>query len=91
MAQAVKDANMVATLLLTSNADGETPLRAYAEPSAHEWIMQDGITGSDLSDDIASRDQNGETVLMCVSEDDGETPVAIYGDSVTHNTLVDST
>lgn len=90
MAEAKKDANGVPTMIGTSNADGETPINVAVDPSSHGVNMEDGMTGSDLSDDIASRDNNGETVLMGVSSSDGVTPTPIYVRSTNGNLLVDS-
>lgn len=91
MATAKKDVNKVSTLLLTSSADGETPINAAINTANHGIMIADGTTGSDLSDDIASRDSNGETVLMGVSETDGVTPTAVYANAADGSLLVDST
>lgn len=91
MAQAKHDSNQVPAILGTSNADGSTPTRIYADPTSHVMSVMDGTTGSDLGGNPAPRDQNGETVMMAVSSADGVTPVAIYADPATGDLLVKST
>lgn len=39
MAQAERDENFVPTLLGVSNADGETPVRVYADPTTHRLLV----------------------------------------------------
>lgn len=89
MTEARKDGNMVPTLLGTLNTDGETPTLIAADPTSHGLEIEDNTTGSDLSDDIASRDNNGEPVLMAVSSSDGITPVAVYANA-SNQILIDS-
>lgn len=91
MADAKRDNNLVNTLLVTSNADGSTPVRVKVDPTSHVLQIDDGTTGSDLSGDNATRDDNLVPVAMGVSSADGVTPVPIYGDPATGKILVDST
>lgn len=91
MSQAIHDSNQVPGLLGTSNANGTTPIRLRANPTTHALIASDGVSGSDLSGDIAARDENGEPVMLAVSNDNEITPVAPYADSVTGALLIKST
>lgn len=90
MAQAKFDNNKIPTMLGTSNVDGSTPTIVTADPSTHVLDVDDDTTGSDLSGDIANRDQNGVVVFMAVSSVDGVTPVAVYADPATGKLLVNS-
>ena len=89
MAEAKYDNNGVSTILGTSSTDGVTPRNPTADPSNHTLDVNDGTTGSDLSDDIAGRDNNYRTVIIAVSELDGITPVEVYVNS-SGELLVDS-
>ena len=88
--EAGRDANRIPVTLVTSNADGITPLMLTVNPVTHAIFIDDNTTGSDLSSDIASRDANRVPVLMGVSSVDGITPVPIYQDPVTGALLTDS-
>jgi len=90
MTQAIKDQNSIPTLLAILNTDGETPTPPTANPTTHALGVSDGTTGSDLSGDIASRDENGTTTMIVVSEVDGITPVELYVNS-SGKILIDST
>ena len=90
MTEARKDENGVSTLIITSNADGSTPMLVQVDSTAHSILIEDNTTGSDLSGDIASRDKNFIPVLMGVSSTDGITPTAIYGDPATGKILINS-
>lgn len=90
MADALRDENFVTTLTGVSSDDGETVLNATIEPTTHNLEVEDGTTGTDLSDNVASRDQNFVPVAIAVSEDDGVTPVEIYINPLTGKLLVDS-
>lgn len=46
MAQASRDENRVTTLLAVSNADGETPVTLYADPTTHRLLVSSGGGGS---------------------------------------------
>ncbi len=85
-----RDNNQITTILGTSSADGSTPVPITVNSVTHGIKIDDGITGSDLSGEIASRDENGVTVLMGVSSDDGVTPVPIYADESTGALLIKS-
>lgn len=91
MSNAVFDENRVPTVLLTSSADGVTPVQLTANPTTHAVTVDDDTTGSDLSGDVASGDENYVPVFMAVSSADGVTPVAVYGDPITGALLIDST
>lgn len=78
MANAPRDENLVTVRLGTSNLDGLTTLPITADPATHCLEIDDGNTGSDLSDDIAPRDQNLVTAMLAVSSADGQTPVQLY-------------
>jgi len=91
MAEAPRDNNRVPTILATSNVDGVTPLPIYVDPTTHFVQVDDGATGSDLSDDNADRDGNRVPVMLGVSNADGETTVPIYGDPANGNLLIKST
>lgn len=78
MDQAPRDQNRVTTIIGTSSSDGFTPLVVKADPTAHSIAVEDNTTGSDLSGDIAGRDQNFTPVWLAVSEVDGITPVPVY-------------
>lgn len=93
MSQAKRDENAVTTLLATDNTDGVTPVLICAEASTHALCVDNGTTGSDLSDDIAGRDQNAVPVLLAVSSVDGVTPVEVYGifNGTEYELMVDST
>jgi hypothetical protein len=54
-------------------------------------MVDDGTGGSDLSGDIASRDDNFVPVAMVVSSSDGITPVALYADPSTGELLIKTT
>ena len=88
--EAKRDQNKVPALLAVSNADGETTLSVYADSDTNSLIVDNGTSGSDLSDAPAKRDQNKVPALMAVSEADGVTPVPIYANSVTNGVLIDS-
>lgn len=90
MANAKYDNNQIPTMLGTSNADGETPILIKADLATNSVLISDNTSGSDLSDDIASRDDNGNPVMMVVSTD-GITPIAIYADPTTGALLTKST
>lgn len=91
MSESRRDENGVTTLLGTSNVNGELPILCRVVEPCHGLVVEDGTTGIDLSDDIASRDQNYVTVLMAVSRTDGVTPVAVYCNATTGALLIDST
>ena len=91
MAQARLDENKVPTIIAVSDADGETPLLVFAKPVSHALMVEDGVAGSDLSGNIASRDQNVFTVLLAVSNADGITPTEVYVNAATNRLLVKST
>lgn len=91
MANAKLDENSIPTILLTSSADGVTPIRLTADPVTHGVTVDDNTTGSDLSGDIAASDDNNIPVFMALSSVDGVTPVAVYGDPATGAILIDST
>lgn len=82
------DENRIATIQGVSNADGSTMLPVYANPTTHGLKVNQGLAGSDLSGDRASRDQNRKVAFMAVSAVDGVTPVEVYVDSVTNSLLV---
>lgn len=67
-------------MLGVSDADGTTPMNAVAEPIRHAISVDDGVGGTDLGPDDASRDQNHVTTMLAVSADDGVTPVPLYID-----------
>ena len=81
MTQAKKDQNQIPVILGVLNTDGETPTPPTADPTTHALGTSNGTTGSDLSGDIASRDENGTTTMIVVSEVDGITPVELYVNS----------
>ena len=87
---AKKDQNQIPVILGILNTDGETPTPPTANPTTHVLGTSDGTTGSDLSGDIASRDENGITTMIVVSEVDGITPVELYVNS-SGKLLIDST
>lgn len=78
-------------MLATSNADGTTPMNVKANPTDHSLDVSDAATGSDLSGDIAKRDNNGQPVLMALSSADDGSTVPVYLDSSTGALLVKST
>lgn len=90
MANAARDNNSEPTLLGTSSADGTTPIRVRVNPSTGAMQVNDAITGSNLSGNIAARDSNNIPVLMGVSSVDGVTPTPIYADATTGELLIDS-
>lgn len=91
MAQTARDDNGYPTALATSSTDGSTPIRLQVNPSTKALLAEDDVTGTDLSDNIATRDENNYPVLMGVSSADGVTPTAIYADPVTGKLLIKST
>lgn len=91
MADAKRDNNQVPVILVTSNADGSTPVMVKVDPTQHSVDVNDGATGSDLSGDTAARDNNMVPVMMAVSSADGITPVPIYGDPSNGQILIKST
>lgn len=57
MAQARRDENRVTTLLAVSNADGETPVTLYADPTTHRLLVSSaGGGGGDVSGPGSSTD-----------------------------------
>lgn len=72
------------------NTDGNTSTLIYAHPTTHVLSVSDGTSGSDLGDDIASRDNNHIPTLMAVSSSDGSTPTNLYVTS-TGQLLIQST
>ncbi len=88
--QTPRDENHVPIALATSDADGVTPVSLVADPATHGLFVEDGVLGSDLSDDIARRDENHVTTIMAVSSVDGITPVPLYIDSATGKLLIQS-
>lgn len=87
---AKRDNNQIPVILGTDSTDGSTPVAIKINPTNHGIKVDDGVTGTDLSGDIASRDENGVTVLMGVSSADGVTPTPIYVDSSTGALLIKS-
>lgn len=87
MAQAVRDANRVTTLIAASNADGITPVNIYGDPFTHFMYVKTSVT-SYAAKSIAQRDQNHVTTLLGTSASDGTTPVAIFGDPATNQLFV---
>ena len=90
MTEAKRDENSITVILATSSTDGSTPVPIKVDPTNHAIKMEDGVTGSDLSGDLASRDDNVVTVMMGVSSDDGVTPTAIYANESTGALLIQS-
>lgn len=91
MTDAKRDGNSVTTELATDSADGVTPVRVQVNPSNHALKVDDDVTGSDLSGDIAARDNNSVTVIMAASSADGVTPVAVYLEGSSGKLLIKST
>ena len=83
----VIDENRIPVVQGVSNADGKTILPVYANPVTHALGMTAGLGGSDLSGDVAQRDENRKVAFMAVSAVDGVTPVEIYVDSTTNKLL----
>ena len=81
MTEAKRDQNSIPVILGVLNTDGETPTPPTVDPTTHALGVSNGIGGSDLSGDIASRDENGITTMIVVSEVDGITPVELYVNS----------
>ncbi len=81
MTQAKIDNNNIKTLIGQLNTDGVTPTLVKADPTTHAISADDNTTGSDLSGDIAKRDDNREPTQLAVSNADGITPVPLYVDS----------
>lgn len=90
MTDAIRDNNQISTIIGASNADGSTPTRVKVNSSTHIVQTDDGVTGSDLSDDDASRDNNGIPIMLGVSSVDGITPVPIYVDPSNGKLLIKS-
>lgn len=86
--EAPRDNNHIPVKMGTSNADGVTPIAIRVNPTTHEIMVENGSTGSDLSDEPAVRDENHVPAWMGVSSDDGVTPVPVYVDSVTGKLLI---
>ena len=91
MTQAIRDENRIPTILGASDADGTTPLPVYAIAATNSMKVNNGVGGSDLSDNIDIRDENRVVAFMAVSAVDGVTPVPIYVDAATNSLLVRST
>lgn len=85
-----KDNNQVPTMSGISNVDGVTQTLIKVNPTNHQLMTDDDTTGSDLSGDLAVRDENGFTNMMGVSSADGVTPTPIYVDPTNGKILVDS-
>ncbi len=90
MAEAKRDENHVTTIIGPSDADGITPLLLYAHPTGHGIVIDDGLGGSDLSDDVDIRDQNHVVGFMAVSAVDGVTPTTVYINASTNGLKVRS-
>ena len=88
---APRDANRVVTLMVTSNADGVTPILVKVNPSNNGVKAIDGTTGSSFASTDAQRDDNRIVVAWGVSSADGTTPIPIYGDPTTGSILIKST
>ncbi len=58
MAQAYKDENAVSTLIASSNVDGSTPVRIYADPVTHRLLV-DLPTGSGTVSSVSVATANG--------------------------------
>lgn len=84
------DNNGVKVAQGVSNADGQTPTSVGVDATMHGIEIDDNTTGSDLSGDLASRDENYIPVLMGVSSVDGVTPTEIYINPTGNKLLVNS-
>ena len=90
MSSSPRDDNRVPAVMVTSSADGVTPMRVYVNPSNHGLKIEDGSTGSSFPFVNAERDDNRVSVLWGVSSADGRTPIPIYGNPSTGAILVKS-
>ncbi len=90
MTSVKRDENRVTVSNGLSNADGATVLSVKANPTTHAYVVDNGLGGSDLTGDNASRDENRVPAFMAVSATDGITPVPIYVDSATGGLLIRS-
>lgn len=63
MAQAYRDENDVPTLIASSNADGQTPVRLYADPTTHRLLV-DLPGGTGLQSETPTGTVNGSNVTF---------------------------
>ena len=89
MAEAKLDLNRVASKLGTSNIDGKTTLCLLADPNSHRLKCLNGLTGANLGNSFASRDQNYKAAILAASNID-QKPVQVYADGVTNELLIRS-
>ncbi len=63
MANAYRDENNVPTLIASSSADGQTPIRVWADPATHRLLVDlgAGVVGPGLSTDNAVAVWDGTT------------------------------
>ncbi len=60
MSQAYRDENDVPTLIASSNVDGKTPVRLYADPITHRLLVDfTGIPGTGTVTDVSVVTANG--------------------------------
>lgn len=88
---APRDGNRIPTVLVTSNADGVSPMSIKVDSSTHSLFVSDGMAGSSFVSVNAKRDANRIPVLWGISEADGITPIPIYGNPVTGEILIRTT
>lgn len=65
MANAYRDENSVPTLIASSNADGKTPVRVYADPITHRLLVD--ASGATFYADTVSGTINGSNVTFTVA------------------------
>lgn len=82
-----RDGNRVAAVLVTSNADGLTPMNVKVD-ATHNLLASDGLGGSGFSSINTQRDANRIPVIWGISAADGVTPIPIYGNPATGEILI---
>lgn len=83
------DQNSKATITARLNTDGVTVTKITANPVNNAMSVNDGTTGSPVSNEWAATDDNGRPTMFAVSSSDGKTLIALQADATGH-LLIDS-
>ena len=86
------DENTRPTMIAVSNADGDTVVKAQANPVSHYLIAQDATGGSDNgnNNDVAMIDENGVAVMTALASDGSGKIIELYINPLTKQLLINS-
>lgn len=76
MADAYRDQNFIPTLIASSNVDGKTPVRVYADPTTHRLLIDSA--GSGLTEITATGTVDGNNLIFVFSS----SPTYVVSDGV---------